>query len=77
MDLFEKLKYHNWARRGDTSPADSDEGEPKMKTALRIFAVAIVVAGAAAASFSSPKHVVANHLAASASMPTPSCAYCR
>lgn len=45
-----------------------------MKLALRISLFAIVVAGAAAASFSSSKtHMVASHLSATASMPIPQC----
>ena len=53
-----------------------EKGYPNMKLALRIAAFAIVVAGAVA-SFSAPKHVVANHMAVTSAMPNPSCAYCR
>ena len=53
-----------------------EKGYPNMKLALRIAAFAIVVAGAVA-SFSAPKHLVANHTAVTAAMPNPSCAYCR
>lgn len=45
-----------------------------MKLAIRIFAFAIVVAGAAAATVS-PKtsHVIASHQSATAGLPTPGC----
>lgn len=45
-----------------------------MKLAVRIFVLSVVVAGAAAASFS-PKtsHAVASHLSATSSLPVPSC----
>jgi len=47
-----------------------------MKLALRIFAFAVVVAGAAAASFSSaPSHSnpIVSHQSATASLPSPGC----
>jgi len=45
-----------------------------MKLVIRIFALSVVVAGAAAASVSSPAtHAVASHQSATASMPNPVC----
>jgi hypothetical protein len=45
-----------------------------MKLAFRVFVFAIVVAGAAAASFSSSKsHMIASHLAATSALPSPGC----
>jgi hypothetical protein len=47
-----------------------------MKTAIRIAALSIVLAGAAAAAISSPNaaHAIASHQAATASNPIPLCA---
>jgi hypothetical protein len=46
-----------------------------MRTAIRIFALSLVLAGAAAASVSPSKtHVFASHQAATDSMPIPTCA---
>jgi len=45
-----------------------------MKLALRIFALSVVLAGAAAASISSPSsHAAPSHQAVFASMPGPVC----
>ena len=45
-----------------------------MKNVVRIFALSVVVAGAAAAAFSpSSKPVVASHQSATAANPTPGC----
>jgi hypothetical protein len=45
-----------------------------MKLAIRIFAFAVVFAGAAAASFSnSTTHVLASHQAVSGAIPIPGC----
>jgi len=46
-----------------------------MKLAIRIFAFAVVVAGAAAASFSSPASAsrIVSHQSASAALPVPTC----
>lgn len=45
-----------------------------MKLALRIFAFAVVVAGAAAASFSSSTtHAFTSHQAVSGAIPVPGC----
>jgi hypothetical protein len=45
-----------------------------MKTAIRFFAIAIVLAGAAAASVSSNARVFASHQSATAHNPIPLCA---
>jgi hypothetical protein len=44
-----------------------------MKLAVRIVALTVVLAGAAAASVSSNSHVAPSHLAVSAAMPIPVC----
>jgi hypothetical protein len=44
-----------------------------MKLAVRIFALSVVVAGAAAASVSSPSRSVVNHQSASSLLPIPGC----
>jgi len=45
-----------------------------MKLAIRIFAFAIVVAGAAAASLSSTTaHAITSHQSATAGLPVPTC----
>jgi hypothetical protein len=50
------------------------KGLPIMKLAVRIFALSIVFAGAAAATFSSSTtHVIASHQSAAASLPVPGC----
>jgi hypothetical protein len=52
----------------------SFEGLPTMKLAVRILAFAAIVAGAAAASFSSSKsNVVISHLSATSGLPSPGC----
>jgi hypothetical protein len=45
-----------------------------MKLAIRIFALSVVFAGVAAASFSSStSHVFASHQSATSAFPTPAC----
>ena len=45
-----------------------------MKLALRVLVFAVVVAGAAAASFSSSRsHMIASHLSATGALPSPGC----
>jgi hypothetical protein len=45
-----------------------------MKLAIRALVLAVVVAGAAAASFSSSKsHLIASHLSATGALPSPGC----
>jgi hypothetical protein len=45
-----------------------------MKLVLRVLVLSVVVAGAAAASFSSaPKHAFASHLSATSGLPVPGC----
>jgi hypothetical protein len=45
-----------------------------MKLAIRVVVLSVVVAGAAAASFSSaPKQAFASHLSATSGLPVPSC----
>jgi len=44
-----------------------------MKLAVRIFAFAVVIAGAAAASFSSSTHTLISHQSATAALPAPAC----
>jgi hypothetical protein len=45
-----------------------------MKLAVRIFALSVVIAGAAAASFSSSStHAFRSHQSASAALPMPTC----
>ena len=57
-----------------TLSIENQNGVPDMKLALRIFAFAIVVAGAAAASVSSPSHMIASHQSATGSaLPIPGC----
>jgi len=52
----------------------TSEGKLIMKLAVRIFALSVVVAGAAAASLSSStSHAVTSGQAASASLPIPAC----
>jgi len=44
-----------------------------MKLAIRIFALSVVFAGVAAASFSSSTRALLRHQSATASMPIPGC----
>jgi hypothetical protein len=46
-----------------------------MKLTLRVLILSVVVAGAAAASFSSvaPKQAIASHLSATSGLPVPGC----
>jgi hypothetical protein len=45
-----------------------------MKLAVRIFALSVVIAGAAAASLSSSAtHAIANHQSATETLPMPTC----
>jgi hypothetical protein len=76
MDLLKIMYYHS-AREGNSIfPLPPHPLEAfKMKTALRIIALSVVLAGAAAASISpSTTRVFASHQAANANMPIPLCA---
>jgi len=44
-----------------------------MKLAIRVFAFAVIVAGAAAASVSSSNHGFISHQSATAGLPSPGC----
>jgi len=73
MDLVGSFDYDfdsDW--RDSPGRANSKRSNQIMKTAIRIFALSVVVAGAAAASLSSTKGLP-SHQSATASNPIPLC----
>ena len=74
LDLLVFIRYYFNVLEG-VFPANSNhKWLPTMKLTIRIFALAIVFVGVAAASVTpSTKHVVASHQSATASMPAPGC----
>ena len=74
LDLRVVIRYPFSVREEAFPVNPNHRGLPTMKLILRVFALAVVFAGAAAASVSSsPKHVVASHQSATASFPIPTC----
>jgi hypothetical protein len=74
MDLPAVVQYHLSVNRSSRCQQKIRLEYSDMKLALRIFAFAIVVAGAAAASVSSPSHTIASHQSATGSaLPIPGC----
>lgn len=68
------MHYHLVTRETGFPPSKSIEGLLNMKLVVRIFALSIVIAGAAAASVSSSTtHAVRSHQSATERMPIPAC----
>jgi hypothetical protein len=74
MDLLQELLYHFSVTGKLSEPFDFRKGLPTMKLAIQIFALCVVVAGAAAASVS-PKttQLLASHQSATSALPVPCC----
>jgi hypothetical protein len=74
MDLRSFLLYHFRVREKSIPVIQIQKGLPIMKLAIRIFALSVVFAGAAAATYSSStRHIIATHQSATASLPVPGC----
>ena len=75
MDLVRFIDYHFSCREILLSQNRMQKGLPIMKLAIRIFALSVVVAGAAAATLSSSTtHAIPSQQSATAKLPVPLCA---
>ena len=75
MDLVKFIDYHFSCREIALPQNRIQKGLPIMKLAIRIFALSVVVAGAAAATLSSSTtHAIPSQQSATAKMPVPLCA---
>jgi hypothetical protein len=75
MDLVKFIDYHFSCREIALPQNRIQKGLPIMKLAIRILALSVVVAGAAAATLSSSTtHAIPSQQSATAKMPVPLCA---
>lgn len=73
LDLICKNSYDSGVQEMCFLPNQIHRRLPKMKLVIRIFALTIVVAGAAAAAMPRTAPPVASHQSATAGFPTPAC----
>ena len=74
LDLCAVIRYPFNVREKAFPVNPNHKGLPTMKLIFRVFALAVVFAGAAAASVSSSTmHAIPSHQSATASLPMPAC----
>ncbi len=72
LDLYQELRYDSCLERDSTLSMSNFLRLPKMKSAIRVFALLVAIAGLASASFApATTQPIPHHASASASGPGP------